>query len=60
MFGGERVAARRAAGEPAPGTRIEGPALFALPESTLLVPPAWSASVDATGHDLDDEAHRRR
>jgi N-methylhydantoinase A len=36
-------------GEPEPGLALGGPALFALPESTLLVPPAWSCTVDADG-----------
>jgi N-methylhydantoinase A len=36
-------------GAPAPGTRIEAPALVELPESTLLVPPGWSGEVDGTG-----------
>ncbi len=38
-----------AAGEPAPGTRIEGPAVCPLPESTLYVPPGWAGEVDAHG-----------
>jgi N-methylhydantoinase A len=36
-------------GVPAPGTSIAGPALVALPESTLLVAPGWAGEVDATG-----------
>jgi N-methylhydantoinase A len=36
-------------GELPPGMRIEGPALCALPESTLLVPEGWSGTVDAQG-----------
>ncbi len=38
-----------AAGEPAPGTRIEGPAVCPLPESTLYVPAGWTGEVDAHG-----------
>ena len=49
FFGGRRVAGAAVVGEPEPGTSQEGPALFALPESTLLVPPGWSAEVDAQG-----------
>ena len=49
MFAGEALAARVIRGEPAPGTAIEGPALCALPESTLLVPPGWRGDVDAHG-----------
>jgi N-methylhydantoinase A/oxoprolinase/acetone carboxylase beta subunit len=36
-------------GEPAPGTRLAGPMICALPEATLWIPPAWSGSVDAQG-----------
>ncbi len=36
-------------GEPAPGARVSGPALCALPEATLLVPPGWSGEVDEQG-----------
>lgn len=36
-------------GSPAPGTRIEGPAVVELPESTLLVPEGWTGEVDDTG-----------
>jgi N-methylhydantoinase A len=38
-----------AAGGPLPGTRIEGPTVCALPESTLFVPPGWEGGVDAYG-----------
>ena len=34
---------------PAPGERIEGPAVVELPESTVLVPPGWRGTVDHTG-----------
>jgi N-methylhydantoinase A len=46
---GEWLAASILHGEPAPGTRLEGPALCALSDSTLLVPPGWSGEVDAHG-----------
>jgi N-methylhydantoinase A/oxoprolinase/acetone carboxylase beta subunit len=36
-------------GEPAAGTRAEGPAIFELPESTFVVPPGWHAEVDGAG-----------
>jgi N-methylhydantoinase A len=36
-------------GSPAPGTKIEGPAVVELPESTLLVPSGWTGEVDDTG-----------
>jgi N-methylhydantoinase A len=49
VFGGRVLAARMLRGEPAHGTVLDGPALFALPHSTLLVPPGWSAQVDEQG-----------
>jgi N-methylhydantoinase A len=49
VFGGERLEAETIFGEPEPGLNVEGPALFALPESTLLVPPGWAASIDQQG-----------
>jgi N-methylhydantoinase A len=36
-------------GEPEPGTAADGPAIFELPESTVLVPPGWHARVDDAG-----------
>jgi N-methylhydantoinase A len=36
-------------GTPGPGTKIVGPAVAELPESTLLVPPGWAGEVDHTG-----------
>ena len=36
-------------GAPAAGTRITGPAVVELPESTLLIPPEWSGEVDDAG-----------
>ncbi len=36
-------------GEPATGSELEGPALCALPEATLLIPPGWSGHVDDRG-----------
>jgi N-methylhydantoinase A len=49
VFDGEPVAANVLRGALAPGTRISGPALCALPEATLLVPGGWSGEVDAQG-----------
>jgi N-methylhydantoinase A len=36
-------------GEPGPGSELTGPAVVELAESTVLVAPGWSASVDETG-----------
>ena len=36
-------------GEPPSGTRTEGPAIFELPESTLVLAPGWRAEVDEVG-----------
>jgi N-methylhydantoinase A len=49
VFDGELVEAELWRGEPPAGARIAGPALCALPESTLLVPPGWSGAVDERG-----------
>jgi N-methylhydantoinase A len=46
---GEWLDAELWQGEPPPGARIEGPALCAMPESTLLVPPGWAGTVDELG-----------
>ena len=35
--------------ELSPGTRVEGPRVFALPESTLVVPEGWGGEVDDDG-----------
>ncbi len=48
-FGGEWLEAQVLRGEPAAGTGAEGPAIFELPETTLVLPPGWSAGVDRTG-----------
>jgi N-methylhydantoinase A/oxoprolinase/acetone carboxylase beta subunit len=48
-FGGEWVEAEVLRGEPEEGTRAGGPCVFELPESTLVLPPAWGAKVDAHG-----------
>ena len=49
VFDGEPQQATVLRGEPRPGTSLCGPALYALPHATLLVPPGWSADVDAQG-----------
>jgi N-methylhydantoinase A len=49
VFDGEPLDATVLRGELPPGTRVSGPALCALPEATLLVPPGWSGEVDAQG-----------
>jgi N-methylhydantoinase A len=36
-------------GEPGAATRAEGPVIFELPESTLVIPPGWTAEVDDAG-----------
>ena len=48
-FAGEWLNAELWRGEPPSGARIEGPALCAMPESTLLVPPGWAGTVDDRG-----------
>jgi N-methylhydantoinase A len=49
VFDGRPLATTIVRGELAPGTRLAGPALCALPEATLLVAPGWSGEVDAYG-----------
>jgi N-methylhydantoinase A len=46
---GERIELEVLRGIPEPGTRADGPAVVELPESTLLIPPGWTAEVDETG-----------
>jgi N-methylhydantoinase A len=48
-FDGEWIKAVVLSGEPASGERIDGPAVFELPETTLLLPPTWHAEVDEAG-----------
>ena len=48
-LGGERIDLQVLRGSPGPGTEIAGPMVVELPESTLLVPPGWAGTVDATG-----------
>jgi N-methylhydantoinase A len=49
VFAGERHDAEIVRGDLAPGERIEGPAVCALPEATLVVPPGWRGEVDEAG-----------
>ena len=49
VFAGEPLPATVFRGEPPPGAVLAGPALCALPDATLLVPPGWSGEVDAHG-----------
>jgi N-methylhydantoinase A len=49
VLDGRELEAECLRGELPPGTRITGPAICALPESTLLVPPGWEGDVDAQG-----------
>ncbi|HEY5196334.1 MAG TPA: hydantoinase/oxoprolinase family protein [Solirubrobacteraceae bacterium] len=48
-FDGERLDAELLVGELPAGTPIDGPAICALPETTLLVAPGWSGRVSADG-----------
>ncbi|MBV9603543.1 MAG: hydantoinase/oxoprolinase family protein [Solirubrobacterales bacterium] len=46
---GEQVELQVLRGIPGPGTELDGPGVIELPESTMLIPPGWSAEVDETG-----------
>jgi len=48
-FDGEWIETPILRGEPATGTEVDGPVVFELPETTLVLPPVWRAEVDATG-----------
>ncbi len=48
-FGEQPIETPVLRGEPGAGTRTEGPVVFELPEATLVLPPGWSAEVDAAG-----------
>jgi N-methylhydantoinase A len=48
-FDGEWRRTKVVRGEPQAGTAAEGPCVFELPEATLVLPPAWTASVDEAG-----------
>ncbi|HEX4187879.1 MAG TPA: hydantoinase/oxoprolinase family protein [Solirubrobacteraceae bacterium] len=49
VLGGEAIEATVLRGEPAAGTLLEGPALCALPQATMLIPPGWAGEVDRYG-----------
>jgi N-methylhydantoinase A len=49
VLGGEAREAEVLRGELAPGTHLEGPALCAMPEATLLIAAGWAGEVDASG-----------
>jgi N-methylhydantoinase A len=49
VFDGEWVQTQLRRGELPTGTRVDGPTLCAMEESTLLVPPGWSGAVDEHG-----------
>jgi N-methylhydantoinase A len=49
VFDGRAHRALVLRGELEPGTSLQGPALCALPEATLLIPPGWSGVVDGAG-----------
>jgi N-methylhydantoinase A len=48
-FDGAWVETPALRGEPAAGTRAEGPIVFELPEATFVLPPGWRAEVDDAG-----------
>jgi N-methylhydantoinase A len=48
-FGGEWIDTPVLRGEPAAGTRARGPIVYELPETTLVIPPAWDVEVDESG-----------
>jgi N-methylhydantoinase A len=48
-FAGEWLDAELWRGEPPVGARVRGPALCAMADSTLLVPPGWGGEVDEWG-----------
>ncbi|HYB25683.1 MAG TPA: hydantoinase/oxoprolinase family protein [Solirubrobacteraceae bacterium] len=49
ILDGERTELEVLRGVPAPGVRVEGPAVLELPESTVLIPRDWTSEVDDTG-----------
>jgi N-methylhydantoinase A len=48
-FDGEWIDTPVLRGAPEPGRTAQGPVVFELPEATLVLPPSWSATVDAYG-----------
>lgn len=60
VFGASELIGRALYGELPAGTDISGPAVCALPESTLFVPPGWEANVDQHGTVIMQRAGKRR
>lgn len=60
IFHGAHLDARLWRGEPAVGATVAGPAVCAMPEATLFVPPGWSGHVDAHGTIVLDHQTRAR
>ncbi|HEX2128279.1 MAG TPA: hypothetical protein VHF58_03575, partial [Solirubrobacterales bacterium] len=56
-FGGEWVETSVLRGEPPAGERAAGPCIFELPETTLVLPPGWSAEVDQAGTIVGERTH---
>jgi N-methylhydantoinase A len=48
-FDGEWLPTPVLRGEPTAATEAEGPVVFELPQSTFVVPPGWTATVDGSG-----------
>ena len=48
-FGDEWIDTPVLRGDPEAGRQASGPAIFELPEATLVLPPGWDAEVDAHG-----------
>jgi N-methylhydantoinase A len=57
-FAGEWLDTPVLRGVPEPGYTAQGPALFELPEATLVLPPSWSAEVDEYGSILATRSER--
>ncbi|HEY5194463.1 MAG TPA: hydantoinase/oxoprolinase family protein [Solirubrobacteraceae bacterium] len=60
VFDGEWLEAELWRGELPEGARVCGPALCAMPESTLLVPPGWSGAVDERGTIMLEDTRAER
>ena len=46
---GERIELEVLRGIPSAATKLDGPAVIELPESTVLIPPGWESAVDDAG-----------
>ncbi|MEA2155930.1 MAG: N-methylhydantoinase, partial [Solirubrobacteraceae bacterium] len=58
VFDGECHDAEIVRGDPAPGERVQGPAICELAEATLAVPPGWAGEVDDAGTIVLERARR--